>query len=144
MSPTGKNPKLGEQIVPPPAAPVVQDPAPATVPTTSPSGLSTDPAPDENLTLPTPAPPVVADGVPLAADEVPPADGVLPVAEPEPVPELTEEEKKATIRLEGTGVRVPLADLRDYRQFRVAGTNGLYYEHVSQAPDGEWEYRQVN
>lgn len=130
---TGKDPKLGEQIVPPPTQQVVKP-----QPETSPSGLSTGPAKDEKLNPIPPTPPVqdppVLDGEPVEGGKEVSAEDL---------------DLGPTILLEGSGQRIP-CDARDMGQFRVRGHNGLYYEHVSNAPrtedhpEGEWEYRQTN
>lgn len=118
-------PRIGEQIISPITEAPVKDPAPQ--PPTSPSGLSTGPEAGETMTPPPPAP--VVDAAPADA--------------PAPVVEWQENQGPSILLEGGQGKRVPCNE-KDMRQFRVAGLDGLYYEHVSNAPDGEWEYRQSN
>jgi len=111
---TGKSPKIGDQIVPPPATTVVTDPVPADPP----PGPGPDSVPE--------VPPVVD----VAGEVVEPL--VLPPSPPD-YPHILLE-----------GLLTPIeCNPRDLRQFRVTGLNGISYEHTSNAPDGTWLYREV-
>lgn len=117
--PTVTEPRLGDQIVPPPNTPVVTDPK-------TPSGL---PIPQE--------PPVSAD--PNVIADAPPAE-----APPAPEPEGQDLPLTTSILLE-SGARIDLGYTKRFNDFRVrALPTGRYYEHVADAPDGEWVYRPCN
>lgn len=87
----------------------------------------------------------------LAADEADVADDdPAPVADPAPV--VTEQppvdlspapqHSGEMIHLEGGGQVEVQHD--QFRQFRVQGLRGEYYEHVRETPDGEWVYRPIS
>lgn len=84
-------------------------------------------------------------GTPIVTDPTTPAttpSGLIIPPEPPIAPDpLMVRDVESSILLED-GTWRSLGYVRKSRDFRVRTQDGRYYEHVADAPDGEWIYRQ--
>lgn len=145
-------PKLGEDIVAPLSEVIVTDPAAieAAFKDTEPASMTDI----DTTSLPSPTPDLDADAATAAAPETAPEvasdpdlSGVLapPAEEPaDPSDPYAPANVEAgfTALVEGGG-RVLLETPNKYPHSRsIRSRDGRYFEHVSDAPSGEWVYRQ--